>query len=207
MALLLLASVIGGYRYKQFDKPTKFFYFFICAACLTEIIGYISSMKWKGNMPIYSIYSLLEFGVLSLYFNFSIDSFKARNIGIYIAIGGILLGILNIIFLQPLNSYNSYYLFFEAIGIITMCLFSFFRMLLREEGLVLYTYPHFWFAAVLAFFWSITFLNWGLYDYFYDHEKAKAWIVSISNISVNILTYATITGIFFLYPKMKPRYV
>lgn len=158
-------------------------------------------------MPIYSIYSLFEFLTISLYFNYSIDIFRPKKIGFYIGFIGVLIGILNIIYLEPLTTFNSYYLFFEGICIITMSLFSFFRLLISEDGLVILTYPHFWFGAVLLFLWSSAFLNWGFSDYVYAFHKEKMWLLSNSLSIINIITYATIAFIFVLFPKMKSKHV
>lgn len=190
-------------RYKRLDLAAKIFCIFTGMAFTAESLAFFTARRYHNNMPVYAIYSLLEFGIISLYFNYSIEAFRRKNIGIYIGITGIMIGICNIIFLQPINTLNSYFLFVEGIAIITMSLFSFFQLLLHEEGLKLYAYPHFWFPVALSFFWSITFLNWGLYDYFLAHIHEQVWIINLSILAVDIITYSTIGIVFFLYPKMK----
>jgi len=205
IALIILfgASICGIYRYRRLDKAAKIFSVFICLACIAETTSLIAARVWHNSMPVIAIYSLIEFAMISVYFNYSIDAFRKKNLGIYFAIGGIVLGILDILFLQPLNVFNSYYLFFEGIGIISMSLFSFFRLLLKEEYLVLYKYPHFWFAAILSFFWSVTFLNWGLRDYIYIHHAQSSKMLDVGIYIINILFYAMFACVFILYPKMK----
>ncbi|XZF13922.1 hypothetical protein ACTHGU_19230 [Chitinophagaceae bacterium MMS25-I14] len=158
-------------------------------------------------MPVYAIYSLFEFGMISAYFNYSIDIFRKKNAGLWIGAAGIIIGILNIIFLQPVYTLNSYFLFFEGIFIISMALFSFFRLLLMQDELKLHTYHHFWFAVILSFFWSITFLNWGMYDYFLQKMPSFNWIINRSILVVNIITYLSFAFVFLYYPKMKQNYV
>lgn len=125
------------------------------------------------------------------------------NVGIYVGIVGIILGILNVIFIQSLNTLNSYFLFFEAISVIGMSLFAFFRMLLKDEALNLYRYSHFWFISIMMFFWSITFLYWGLFDYLNEKLKQEAWKITLLEFVVAIITYTSIGLIFLLYPKLK----
>ena len=101
---------------------------------------------------------------------------------------------------------TSYFLIFEGIFIIGMGLFSFFRLLLKNDQLLLYKYPHFWFTTILIFCWSVTFITWALYNYlFLKHDKFYN-VISYSIRIVGILFYACISCVFILYPKMEKRY-
>jgi hypothetical protein len=84
-----------------------------------------------------------------------------------------------------------------------MSLFAFFRLLLQERLMHLSRYPHFWFISILAFFWCITFINWGLYDYFTQRLKEDSWKINFFLHVVNIITYSGIAFVFIFYPKMK----
>src|SRR6202000_1189498 len=112
----------------------------------------------------------------------------------------------NIIFIQGIHMLTSYFLVFEGIVIIGMGLFSFFRLLLRDDQLQLYKYPHFWLAATLVFFWSFTFLNWSLYDYFDVRLKKLVPFIYILFSLAGIIFYCGVGCIFLLYPKMGKRY-
>lgn len=158
---ILFATFYGIYRFNRLDTPAKILAVLVCCALINESAAYYLARKYHNNLPLYAIYCLMEFGLLCLYFNKVIDVFIKKNIGIYIAIAGILLGIINLVFIQSLNSLNSYFLFFEGLSVIGMSLFAFFRLLLKNDDLRLYKYPHFWFISILIFFWCTTFLFWG----------------------------------------------
>ena len=201
--VLLFAFLCVIYRYKILDHASKIFSLFVALSLLSETIGIYASIKYRSNLPVYGIDSLFEFGLISLYFNSSIDVFRRKNIGYYIGALGIVLGIVNLIFVQGFNTLNSYFLVFEGICIIGMALFSFFRLLLRYDNLQLQKYPHFWLATILVFFWSATFINWSLYDYFFVKLRDMMWIVDLSIISAGIVTYIGISCVFILYPRMR----
>jgi len=162
--------------------------------------------RYKNNLSVYSVNSLVEFGIMGLYFNASIDTFKKKHIGYYIAVGGIIMGLINLLFIQGVRTLNSYFLVFEGICIIGMSLFFFFRLLLREDDLKLYKNVHFWFATILSFFWSATFINWSLYDYFTINFKDKVWVADISRLIAGIIAYLGVCAVFILYPKMQKQY-
>lgn len=82
-----------------------------------------------------------------------------------------------------------------------MCLFAFFRLLLKRESLSLSGYPHFWFISILMFFWSITFLTWGLYDYINQQLQQSALTINTALFIIGTITYACFGRVFLIYPK------
>jgi len=203
---LAYASFFGIYRFKKLDIASRILSVLVCSALINESIGFYLSIKLGSNMALYAIYCLIEYGMLCLYFNKIIDVFIKRNIGIYIGIGGIIFGILNLVFIQNLDSLNSYFLFFEGLMVIGMSLFACTRLLLKNDVPYLFRYPHFWFLCILVFFWSITFLNWGLYDYVNLKLKKTAWEINFSLQIICIITYFCLGTVFLLYPKMQTNY-
>ena len=198
-----IASAIGWRRVQHFDKASKIFWWYTCAGFLVEATARYAAVVYGNNMPVYGIYSLFAFGLTAAYFNYSVDVLRVRNIGLYIGAFGVALGILNSIFIQPLNVLSSYFLYFEGIVILGLALFSFFRMMLISDGMQLYKLRHFWFPVILCFFWSITFFNWGLYGYFNANEKGWMWLINLSIIAVSSTTYLAIAVVFWNYPKLK----
>jgi len=204
VTFILIATFISGvFRLKSFDRPTKILLLLICIETINEIIAFFFAKEYNNNYPIYNIYSLVELFTVSLYFNFSIDVFRKWNIGVYIGIIGIIVGLLNLYYLQSIKTFNSYFMLFEAFCIIGMALFAFFRLLLKHEQLVLLRYPHFWFITILLLFWSVTFLLWGCFKMLTDTLGRKIWIVDMGLWIVNLVTYTGIAVVFLLYPKMK----
>ncbi len=175
----------------------------VCCDFINEIAAYYLAKKYHNNLPLYAIYCFVEFGLLCLYFNKVIDVFTRKNVGIYIGATGIGCGIINLVFIQSLNSIGSYFLFFEALSVIGMSLFAFFRLLLKNDALHLYKYPHFWFICILIFFWSITFLYWGLFDYISVRLQHAVWKIDFIEFIAGIFTYSSFGCVFLLYLKMQ----
>ena len=200
---MLFACINGIYRFKKLDISSTIIAVLVCCAFINEGAAYYMARRYHNNLLLYAIYSFFEFGFLCLYFNTVIDVFARKNIGIYNGLIGILFGILNLIFVQKSGSLNSYYLFLESLGIVGMSLFAFFRMLLKNESLRLPGYVHFWFTSIIIFFWSITFLYWGLLDYFTHELKHNVWEIYVAELVIGIITYTGFGCVFLFYPKMK----
>jgi len=201
--LFLLTLGIGLYNFPSMDKGGKIICFLLFTEILNESIALYTATKFHTNIPEYNIYSLVELSITCWYFNNIIDTFKRKNIGFYIGVVGVGLGILDLIFLEHINVMNSYFLFLEGFLIIGMCLFAFFRLLLKHDELRLFKYTHFWFICIFLFFWCITYLSWGLYDIIGKNFSQYIPIISFCIWMVNIITYGGIGLIFFFYPKMQ----
>ncbi len=200
---MLFASFCSVFRFHRLDSASKILSLLICCGFVNEIAAYFLAKMYHTNIALYTIYSFIEFALLCLYFNKVIDVFKKKDIGLYIAFIGISLGIVNTVYIQHLNTLNSYYLLLESLLVIGMSLFAFFRMLLKHDSLNLYKYPHFWFISAILFFWNITFLSWGVYNYIYQKLGKSAQGINITLMVVSIATYCCFAIVFLLYPKMK----
>lgn len=202
---LLFASACSIYRFKRLDTASRILSLLICSAFINEGAAFCIGRIYHNNLPLYTFYCFFEFGMLCLYFNNVIDVFIKKNIGIYIGIAGIMLGIINVLFIQHLDTLNSYFLFFEGLSVIAMSLFAFFRLLLKFDSLDLYKYQHFWFISILIFFWCITFLNWGLYDYFNLKLHHEAWKINFGILIAGVITYVSFGCVFLFHFKIQKR--
>ena len=203
IASVLFAGISSVTHFKRLDIPSKILSILICCAFFNECAARYLAIKYHNNLSLYAIYSIVEFAMLCLYFNSVIDVFIKNKIAIDVGVIGIVLGILNLTFLQHFESLNSFFLLFEGLSLIGMCLFAFFRMLLKYDSLKLYVYPHFWFISIILFFWCITFLTWGLYEYINLRLHGSILTIDTALTIVGITTYISLGCVFLLYPKMQ----
>ena len=196
-AVVFISMLLGIYRLAMLDRPAKIILAMLVLEVVNEIIAFIFAKKFHNNMPVYNINNIIELFLATLYFNYVISSFRKNNFGIKLAILFIILGILNYIYLQPLTAFSVNFLLFEGFCIIAMSLIAFYRFLLVQEDLQLYRFPHFWFISIFLFFWSITYLNWGLFPIIVNKISGiYIWIV-------NVISYGSIGLVYLFYPKMK----
>ncbi len=201
--ILLLIVGVSIYRYRALDHASRIFTIYIWFSVASEIIARSVGRIYHNNMPVYAVYSVIEFVFLCVYFNNIIDVFKPRNIGYHIAGIGVALGLYNMVYVQGIFRLNSYFLIFEAICIISMSLFFFARMFLQHGQLRLHKYHHFWFAAILSFFWSITFIQWGLYEYINVKYPRYVAIDNAAIVVVSMVSYLSMICVYLFYPKMQ----
>jgi len=202
MVFTLLCSL---YRYRQLDGPTRILSVHLALAVIAECLGRYAAARHHSNTTIYSIFSIVEYTLLCVYFNYVIDTFRKWNVGLYLGGLGILIGALLLIFFQPLSQLNTCFLLFEGFTAVVLALICF-RQLFKNDHILLHTCHHFWFPAIIAFYWIATFLNWGLYSHLVRLLGERIWMINVFIIVVNMICYLSGAAIFLMYPKMRSSY-
>ena len=201
--IVALSFFAGIYRYSIIDKGSRVLVFLLGSELINEIIARYCAVKYHSNLAVYNIYDIIELFILALYFNAVIDVFTKKNIGIYIGVVGAVLCILNIIFVQSLNTVNSYSIFLEGFCIISMSLYAFFRMLIQSDRVELRYYNHFWFITILLLYFSMQYINWGSYGFLSLKIPKDIWIVDRFIWAISCISYLMIGVVLFISPKWK----
>ena len=203
---LVFAICSGVYRYRVLDMAAKIFCIYLSYTFVAECLATYAAERFHNNMSVYAIYNLGEVVFMAMYFNYSIDLFKKLHIGVYIAGAGIIVGACDIIFVEGPYSMDAYFMFFEGFCIIGMCLFSFFRLLIKQEPIKLTRYPHFWITAVVLLYRTITYIYWGLYNVFSVKLSKDIMILNRSIVVLNIMCYCVIGLVYLLYSRMQEEH-
>jgi hypothetical protein len=204
LAVLLAAVICCIYRFPQLDNAAKFIGLFLLSTLLSEGTSFYMAWKYHNNMPVYHVAAPVHFLLICLYFNSWLDVLRKKNIGLYLGIMGIPLAIANTLWLQPLNTFNSYFLLFEGACIISMALLAFYRLLDNERVRIM-RYPHFWFSYIFLFFWSLTYVNWAMYKLLGEKVRHAMPFIGTLLWFVNVATYACLGAVIFLYPAKNSK--
>lgn len=207
IGIIGLSFICGLCRVKQLDKASKLVVLLAGSSFFCELIAHFFALNKKNNYPIYNVFSLIEFLILSIYFNTIIDRFKNKKVGVILGVSGVLFGILNILLFQPLDSFNNNFLFLEGFTIICLCLYSFYEILLNEDSIELNTMPAFWFNTAFLMYWSATYLTWPIYILVQITYKINTLYIDTALWVFSFLMYALISIVFIRYPKMNKSHV
>lgn len=198
---MLFACLLSIAVFRTNDTASKIIGILVLVTFLNERVGNYYAYTHQNSNVIYGIFNPIQLLIVAIYFNFSIDLFRKKNIGIIIGIIGCIMGFIDY-YLLP-DKMNNVFLLSESVIIVAMCLYSFYRMLVIDDGLRLITYPHFWFTAIFLFFWTSLFLIWGLYDFLIEKVGVSADVFQIILLTVNVITYLAFGVVFLLYNKMR----
>lgn len=202
--VLLLACVIAGIaKYRFFDRAMRIVVLMLSIGLLTELTAYaavrMDNIPLKG--AVYHVYSIIEMVFISAFFIALIKPCHHRKWMFANIIVWPVLGVLNIIFLQPLDGLNTNFLMLESFSIISMSLYFIYWSLKKNSIANIFKSAYFWMAIAWLVYWSGTFFFWAFITILYSdmwpyiNEAITALGVLV------IITYSAFLLIFLLYPK------
>jgi hypothetical protein len=204
LVILCFASFAGLVHYKKMDKPTRIMVWYVVITLISESIATYAAFVFKNNLPVYHFYNLIQFLLLSLYFNYSAEKQHFKLSGWIIGLTGIIFSIVNSVYFQhPTKELNTNFVIIESFLIIGMSLFSFYRLLV-SDFIYIHLSPKFWFSAILLVFWSFTFFYWLVGVIIYKSMPNMSFWLDAMIWFINIVAYSAIAAVFLFYNKMKP---
>jgi hypothetical protein len=151
-------------------KGTSFVYFipFLFITSLTEILGiYFKFVLHRNNALIYNLYLFVEISFFLFLFRKNSESSKLRNFAKWSIVIFSPFYIINLLFFQKLNLYNSYSAILGAfLIIIAACAFFYYCIQdINETNIASpFVNPMFWIAVGCLFYYAGTFFYFALYE-------------------------------------------
>ncbi len=199
--VLSLCICIGLWRVKTLDSKSNFVLWIMVFALTTEMLCKAASLHGKIRTPIYHIYCLIDFFLVTLYFLKTINFKETRSTLFICALGIYITGVLNFIFLQSINVTNTYMQIFESFVLIIFSLYSLYKILINDDIKNIIYYPHLWFWSSFLLLYSGTLFFWICINLL-SHDKSTLETTELIQEIVNIIAYAGIGLTFYFYPKM-----
>jgi len=199
LVILGIASIISIIQIKKMATSFRLLSSLICVSFATELVAYWAAVKYGNNYVVYNIYSYIEFALICLYFNYSIDIFKKHHIGIFIAICGTLWNLANTVFLQPLDKPNFNFMAVETLAIIYMSMNAIYIHF--KNGSRFGNNLHFTIASLFVLNWMISFLHWGMGTHIANLFTEKGVSLQAVILAINIIIYVVFSATFVTYPK------
>ncbi len=201
---VLLASVIVGIvRYKYYDKATRIILLLLSISLLSEIASYAAVRLEAIDLKdvIYHCYSIVEIVLVTLFFLEAIKPYRYRKLKLLAIFLWPVMGILNVILLQPLRKLNTNMLMLESFSIITMSLYLIYWLLKKNSNENIVKNPHFQMAVVWLVYWSGTFFFWAFIKILYGDRWPYIHTAITLQSMLLLVTYLGFLLIFLFYPK------
>ncbi len=104
---VLIPLGIGLRNYPRLQMHGKLIVLYLCCSAIASAIAALLGMNNINNMPVFHIFTMVEFVVLTLFFRQLAESGIWRSTISVLGVLFILFGILNCLFIQPIFTYNS----------------------------------------------------------------------------------------------------
>ncbi|QMW03701.1 hypothetical protein [Spirosoma foliorum] len=157
---LLFSVIIALIRRRYLIDCLRYVGWFVGLAALGEIVSLITAELNIRNLHILHVYTILEFNLIALFYRSFFGQFYPRWLVPVLMVGFTGFAILNSLLLQPLNRYNTYARGLEALLVMAMALFCFYKILTELSAKRLDKNPVFWINTgfLLYFAGSLFFL-------------------------------------------------
>jgi hypothetical protein len=133
--LFVLCPLIVGLKgYKKFDTTSKLVIYYLIVAALANLVAVSLALNHNNNMPIFHVFTVLEFILLSLFFQRLTSHRLTKKILTFCIISFSVFSIINIIYIEPITTYNSLTRSVESILLIVFSLFSFYKGLEADQA-------------------------------------------------------------------------
>ncbi|MGN6568037.1 MAG: hypothetical protein ACTHJ0_08800 [Flavipsychrobacter sp.] len=207
LSLSALPVLVAAMRYKMLDKASRMIFYLLSLAFLTECFAAVVAFRYRNNLAVYNVSNLGQVFLITLYFNFCSSTLKRRNIGLLIGVLSVIVGVLNMLLFQPINTYNSNYFLYQTLIVLALGMYVYTQFLLNKTYLRIQQSPHFWFILVLFFFYVFNFFTMSLYDYETKHLNEYKKLVDYLIVFLSAATNTAFTLVFVFYPRLNLRYV
>ena len=186
LAVLWLGSIIGVFFFKKVSNSLKLIIFLLVLTCVTETVQRLLKVQHINGAFLYHLYSVFEGSILAIFLMRLVLARKSHRLELMVVAGWIVVGISNVIYLQPLAVFNSNVLLLESISLTILSATAIYQLTIKEDNHT----PSFIVAATLLAYWSSGFFFWGYYELIYNKHWRYVDAVRVVQVSINILTYA-----------------
>lgn len=201
--LLLITALLAVGQWARLSHADKWIAILLVFTFIQESIAGYLKIKYINNFFTYHIYTPIEIFLIINYFDRSVGIIEGKRIGIHIGIGAITLSIVNTLFFQRFNLINSYYLLFEGMMVIGLCMLAFYKLLIRED-IVPGKMVVFWITVCFLFYWCLSYTNLGLWGASIDYSTFFAKVLGMALYYANLLFYFGLALVFIRYKKLIP---
>lgn len=132
LALGFIGSFYFLFHYKHFSLQGAIIGWFVVFTFACESLGAYYASLTKNNLFIVHIYTLGTFVVFSLFFQRLFRSLKVFFLKTWHIFLGIVLIVLNSIFIEPITEYNAYSKTVVQVFIILMCIYAYSLMTIKD---------------------------------------------------------------------------
>jgi len=157
----------------------------------------VSFLAWRGinNMPIFHIYTILEFIVISFFFK-SVHNNKLYTLfSCIILLIFIILSVINSIFIQGIWIFNTYSRSIEAVILIGYCIFGLIQLINKMDS---FNNSVFWYTSGLLVYFSASFVLFIVANLTLGIDKSLNWILWHIHAFMVFILYIFITKGFYL---------
>ena len=196
IALSFLFSLLYFLKHPRHNK-LAFFSLFLLATLLIELTANYLSAKNLSNLPLYNVFTVIEF----IFYIFTIRQFirrpLAKKIFIVLMVAYGLAAGTNIFLIQGIQVFHTVTYAAGCLLVVLCCAYYFVEILFRPTPVTLVRMPDFWICSGLLFYYAVSFPIYGFVNFVNSLPHALLKNFNLFIQILNIILY-TMFSIAFL---------
>lgn len=204
--LILLAVIFfrGLADFNRLSVPMKYMEYLIGITLLSESISGVVIQTGMNNFPVYHFFTCIQYAGTALVFYAYFKKKLFRQAAFYSILPVTLLGFINSLFIQDINTFPSNILLVSHGIFLILALLLFKEMMDQPLELNVFKQSIFWFATAYLFFPATVFLSFGLQNYFRRHQLDLTPLNLLTNYA-NLIFYALIGVALMVDANQTPK--
>lgn len=150
----LLPALLALLLFKKQNAPLKYLSYLLWVATLVEIAAYFLAQNQIPNLPLLHVYVIIEFALLGWMYQLYLYRFYPKYLIPVIIVVFTFLSILNSIFVQKIQTFNTYARALENLLLIVFALSFFYKLLKELKVKYLEKKPIFWINTGILIYFS-----------------------------------------------------
>lgn len=150
---IIIPLCIGLFNVRYFRRYDWNIFIYLFMSGIINLVVSILAYNKINNMPLFHIYTMLEFVCIILFFIALYNNRTYRIVAAIVVILFLFLAIINSIIVQSLFIFNTHSRSLEALIIICYCIYYYYTQIKKEE-LVLYTAKNLYVTGFFIYFCS-----------------------------------------------------
>ncbi len=169
---LIPPLLLGIYNYKYLKAETLVVFFYVSNAVLFEIISRtLMFLNFRNTLPFLHLYTVLEFSLFWLfYYRFFKVFYSTKNMKTVLVLF-VSFAIINAIFIQKIDTFNTYARGIESIILIALSLLAFNKIMVEVDTRYPTSQPVFWVNTGVLFYFSGNLVVFMLSNYISGDNK------------------------------------
>ena len=199
--IVIIPLLISGFKLRSLNKVQIRLVYLLLTVLLVESISNILWYQKMNNLPIYHFYTVLEFLLITAIYKKVLANLFSKLFFIVISISFVLFAIVNTLFFQDLQTFNSNTTTLTGVVVILFSLCYFYALLKEVKYNNLETNPMFWINSGFLIYFSSNLILFFMNNSLFKRITEASYILWGLHAFINIILTLFYTVAIWVTPK------
>ena len=187
-------------KYKQLPPELKIITLCLCCSGLSNLLSTVSSHLGINNMPLVHLYSVVEFGVICMFYRKILLNENIRKYIPVLFLFFLLICIVNALFFQTIFSYSTYTKPIEAIFVILLSIVYLLQLLEDYDKVIAHKTELIYINSGFLLYFSGSFVLFTIFNIFVNNKDVAFAILDV-HATILLLMYTSFTIALWKFKK------